>query len=182
MDPSARAEWESLSRETIPELFYEAALAFAARQEAAQRLETALEVYARLVREAEAFPGIQSRAQARLDAIEGRGPGSPRAEFLLRRLAQEASEPTALFAMGAAGAAFRLTRLAALSRLSAAPAANFLTRGFGARAISGLAGFAVEAPTFTLAGRLAGAALGREQDWSLPVLGRDLASSFLVLG
>lgn len=182
LDSSARAEWQSLSRETIPELFYEAALAFAARQEAAQRLETALEVYARLAREAEAFPGIQRRAQARLDAIEGRGPGAPRAEFLLRCLAQEASEPTALFAMGAAGAAFRVTRLAALSRLSAAPTANFLTRGFGARAISGLTGFAVEAPTFTLAGKLAGTALGREQDWSLPALGRDLASSFLVLG
>ena len=182
MGPAARAEWESIHRGTNPELYFEEVLAFAARQESEQRLELAAEVYAQLLREAGDYPAVLRRARERLDAVEGRGNWAPRAEFLLRRLAQESSEPTALFAMGAAGAAFRVTRLAALSRLSAAPTANFLTRGFGARAISGLAGFAVEAPTFTLAGRLAGTALGREQDWSLRVLGRDLASSFLVLG
>ncbi|MCC6272996.1 MAG: hypothetical protein IT572_05975 [Deltaproteobacteria bacterium] len=182
MGPTARAEWESIQRGTNPELYFEEVLAFGARQELEQRLEIAAEVYSRLLREAGDYPAILRRARERLDAVQGRGNWAPRAEFLLRRLAQEASEPTALFAMGAAGAAFRVTRLAALSRLSAAPGVNFLTRGFGARAISGLAGFTVEAPTFTLAGRLAGTALGREQDWGLRVLGRDLASSFLVLG
>lgn len=178
---TALAELASLGREGDPELFSENLLALARRLEVAGRLDAAVGLYAELAGRTQASP-VQARAQGALDAVLGRGAAGPRAEFLLRRLAHEATEPSALIAMTAAGTVFRLTRLASLGRLAASPHANFLTRGLGARAVSGLAAFTLEAPAFTLGGRLAGAALGRNQDWSAGALGRDLASSYLVLG
>lgn len=182
LDASARAEWVSLQRESDPEIFYEDALAFAARQQAAGRIEVAAGLYGDILQNAASFAHLQNRARRSLDAILGRGEVGVRAELLLRRFAHEASDPSMLFAMAAAGAAFRLTRLATLSRLAASPCVNALTRGFGARVVSGLAGFALEAPTFTFASRFSAEALGREQDWRLSALGRDVASSYLVLG
>ncbi len=173
------AELYELAGERDAALFRESLLSFGARQEQAGRTELAAGVYAALTG---GEGPIGQRAQARLDAVMGRGAFGGRAEFLLRRLAQESCEPTALLAMGAASAAFRLTRLAVLSRLAATPSANFLTRGFGARALASLTGFAVEATVFPMTGRVANEALGRSQDWSLRAVGRDLASSFIVLG
>ena len=178
---SLRHEWDSLARERDPRLLAEGLLNFAVREEQLGRLELAAEVYS-LAAESDLDPSVQSRARTRLDAIFGRGAAGPRAELLLRQLAGQASEPSALLAMGLAGSVFRLTRLAALSRLSGSATANFLTRGFGARTLASLAGFALEAPTFTFAGRLGSEALGRSQDWSASALRRDLASSYLVLG
>ncbi|MCC7345401.1 MAG: hypothetical protein IT573_10720, partial [Deltaproteobacteria bacterium] len=173
-------ELRALARESDPELFCESLLAYGLRRESAGEVEAAARVYARVQEVAPAE--LSRRAARRLDAIVGRGAAGPRAEFLLRRLAGEASDPAALFAMGTAVSVFRLARLASLARLSASPAANLLTRGFGARAAASLAGFALEAPAFTFAGRLANQALGREQDWGQGAVGRDVASSYLVLG
>ncbi|MDL1872497.1 hypothetical protein FBR05_09840, partial [Deltaproteobacteria bacterium PRO3] len=173
-------ELRALARESDPELFFESLLSYGLRRESAGEIEAAARVYARIQ---EAAPEeFSRRAARRLDAMVGRGAAGPRAEFLLRRLAGEASDPAALFAMGTAVTVFRLARLASLARLSASPAANLFTRGFGARAAASLAGFALEAPAFTFAGRLANQALGREQDWGPGAVGRDLASSYLVLG
>ncbi len=177
---AVREELRALEREGDPSLFLEGLLACAARREAAGDLELAAEIYASV---AGAIPGpYQARAQRALDAVVGRGAAGPRAEFLLRRFAEQASDPAALCAMGAAGAVFRLTRVATLGRLAVSPGANLFTRGFGARATASLAGFALEAPAFTLAGRAANAALGRTQEWSGAAWARDFASSYLVLG
>ncbi len=178
---TALAELASLGRETDPELFSQNLLALARRLEAAGRLDAAAGLYAELAGRTQDSP-LRARAQAALDAILGRGAAGPRAEFLLRRLAHEATEPSTLIAMTGAGALYRVTRLATLGRLAASPHANLLTRGLGARALSGFAGYALEAPAFTLGGRLAGEALGRSQDWSAGALSRDIASSYIVLG
>lgn len=177
---AVREELRALERETDPSLFLEGLLACAARREAAGDLELAAEIYSSIA--GTNLGTQQGRAQRALDAIVGRGAAGPRAEFLLRRFAEQASDPAALFAMGAAGAVFRLTRVATLGRLTVSPGANLFTRGFGARATASLAGFVLEAPAFTLAGRAANAALGRTQDWSGEALARDFASSYLVLG
>ncbi len=183
---TAREELRALGRESDPALFFEGLLGCAARRQAAGDLALAVELYATVARHAAAGAGpVQAlgiRAQASLDAILGRGASGPRAEFLLRHFAEQASDPAAIFAMGAAGAVFRLTRVAALGRLAVSPGANLFTRGFGARATASLAGFALEAPAFTLAGRAANAALGRPQDWGGEALAREFASSYLVLG
>lgn len=173
-------ELRALAREPDPELFFEALLAYGLRRESAGQIEAAGRVYSRVQ---EAAPAeLSRRAARRLDAMVGRGAAGPRAEFLLRRLAAEASDPAALFAMGTAVTVFRMARLASLARLSASPTAHLFTRGFGARAAASLAGFALEAPAFAFAGRLANQTLGREQDWGTVAVGRDLASSYLVLG
>ncbi len=127
-------------------------------------------------------PSIRKQAQQRLDAIAGVGSTGGRAEFLLERLAQESLEPTTLFGLGAASAAFRLTRVATLSRLLASPAVHLWSRGRGAQVIAGLAGFGVEAAVFPLATRAGALALGRDLDWSGAQVGRELASSIIVLG
>lgn len=178
---AAFAELDSLSREGDPQSFFESLLAFGRRCAVEGRLDLALAVYG-LLREGTGFPGIESRAAEQLQAIQGMGAAGPRAEFLLRRLAQEASDPTLILSMGLAGAAYRVSRLSLLGRLAASPAANAFTRGFGARATAGLGAFLVEASTFTLAGHGLNEAVGRPQDWSPQGLGRSWAAGALTLG
>ncbi|MFO1463057.1 MAG: hypothetical protein U1F66_04720 [bacterium] len=179
-DAGARAELNSLAAEGDAQLLGEGLLNFAQRQERDGRLELAMEAYQAV----QTLPveALRRRAQQGLDAIQGRGDFGPRAEFLLRNLAQQASEPSALLAMGVAGTAFRVTRLATLSWLAGAGEAGLATRLLGAGRIATLAGFAVEAPAFSLAARLGNEALGRPQDWGARALGRDLLSSYFVLG
>jgi len=175
------AELESLSKEGDPALFFEGLFHFGTEQEARGRLDDAAQVYRRVL-EAQPEESIAARVQRRLDALLGRGPVGPRAEFLLRRLAQEAADPVTLFGMAAAGAVFRMTRLAVASRLAASPLNNFLTRGFGARALASLAAFGLESPAFVLADHLGASVLGRDRAWNGRKLGQELASSYLLLG
>ncbi|MFO1463055.1 MAG: hypothetical protein U1F66_04710 [bacterium] len=178
--PALRRELAVLAAESDPQLYAEGLLNLAQRLEAGEHPEAAPELYQALLESP--VPGISARARTRLDALLGRGAVGPRLEFLLRRLTQAATEPSALFAMGAAGAVFRMTRLWALSRLVSAGETGLMTRLLGPGRIASLAGFAAEAPAFTLANRLGHAALGRSQDWGGSALAREFASSFLVLG
>ncbi|HKX13308.1 MAG TPA: hypothetical protein VJP40_09160, partial [bacterium] len=180
---SAGRELASLARERDPELFAQGLLSLAGRQANHGNLELAGRLYNALHQGGEALPAaLRNLAHRRFEALQGRGEIGDVAESMVGRFAHEATEPTALLAMGVAGAAFKVTRLAALGRLAATPTANFLTRGFGARALASVTGFGVEAAVFPLAGRLANEGLGRHQDWSRQAMGRDLASSFLFLG
>jgi len=190
--PAQTRQLDALSRETDPEILYRDLVNFGRQLEAAQP-ELAAELYSAVLQETPAVGAVppltgdkrerplRTRAQEDLDAILGRGAVGPRAEVLLRRLTREALEPSAIFAMGAAGAVFRITRLITLRGLLNLPA-GLLTRGPGVRGAAALAGFGLEAPAFTLAARLGNEALGRPQDWSRAALGRDFASSYLVLG
>ncbi len=178
---AAFAELEALSRERDPQSYFESLLAFGRRCGTEGRLDLAASVFG-LLREGTGFPLIESRATAEWQAIQGVGAAGPRAEFLLRRLAQEASDPTLILSMGVAGAAYRVSRLGLLSRLAASPTANVLTRGFGARAASSFGAFLIEASAFTFAGHGLNQAVGRPQDWSPHGLGRSWAAGALTLG
>jgi len=178
---SAAAEWTSLASESDPQLRAEGLLSLGARQENEGNFGAAAAVYASIA-DLPDTSSLQERARERLAVLQGGGSLGGRSEWLLRRLASEAADPSMLFAMGLAGTCFRLTRLGVLSRLAASPSANLFTRGLGARAVAGLAAFAFEAPTFSLSARLFHEATGREQDWSARALARDLASSYLTLG
>lgn len=181
-------ELQSLAQERNPDLFFESLLQLGQRLERATRLEAAARLYhgiasaSSAAEQAQPCAALQARARARLAAMQGDSHGSERAEYLLRSLTSQATDPVGIFAMGVAGAAFRITRLAMLPSLVAAPRAGLLTRLLGASPLASLMGFAVEAPAFTIASRLGNEALGRRQDWSQAALGHDLASSFLVLG
>ncbi len=174
------AELESLASEPNRRMAGEGLLLFGRRLENADRLDSASEVYASVATLGE--ESLAERGRQRIEAMLGQGSTGLRVEFLLRRLAGHACEPTTLLALGTAGALFRATRLATLSRLVASPTSNLLTRGFGAQALASTAGFAVEGSAFTFTGRLGSEALGRSQDWSPTAVAGDLASSYLVLG
>ncbi|MCE9625407.1 MAG: hypothetical protein K8R69_08160 [Deltaproteobacteria bacterium] len=169
---AARAELQAIASEPDPELLTRQLLVFGMEQEGLGRPDLAAHVYAALPSE---------RGRQRIQALQGGGKFGQRAEFLLRHLTQDATDPATILAMAAAGSIFSLTRLATLGGLLQKPA-SWMTRGFGARALASLVGFAVEAPTFTLIGKLGAASLGRPQDWSGAAWGRDLAPSYLVLG
>lgn len=177
----ALAELRSLSQENDPQLFFEAMLSFARRCELQNRSDLALATY-QLLREGTGHPEVERRAASGVSAIQGGGATGPRAEFLLRHLAGEATDPAMILSMGLAGAAFRLTRLGLLSRLATSPGAGALTRGLGARITANLGGFLVESTTFTLAGRGLNEALGRPQNWDLGALSRDWAAGSISLG
>lgn len=166
-------------------MYQEGLLALGARLEADHLLAAAGHLYNEIAHsdaEHGAAAGLRARAQTRLDALTGVGSSAYRTEFLLRRIARETMEPTTLVGMTAASAAYRLTRLAFLSRLVGSPAGGLLTRGFGARATASLMAFGVEATVFPMASRGAAAAFGRDLDWSLGTVGREIAGSFLLLG
>ncbi|MCC7344481.1 MAG: hypothetical protein IT573_06040, partial [Deltaproteobacteria bacterium] len=181
LSPSVRMELNGLAAESDAGLFYEGLLGLAGREERNDRLEFASALYSAVAEAAPSSP-LQQRAQARLDAIVGRGAIGNRAEFLLRRLARDASHPSMLVGMAGAQAVFGLSRMAILSRLAASPTTNFFTRGFGARALASTGAFMLEAPSFVAFTRGANAALGQEQDWRLATLGREVAGSFITLG
>lgn len=180
-EPELR-EAQALRAESDPGLLAAGLASLAGRLERsgdAARISFALQLY----QIAAGHEGAEGRlARERLAVLQGGGSTGARAEFLLRGLARQASDPALLFGMGLASGVFSLTRAMTLSRLLAAPITSALTRGFGARALASVAGFAVEAPAFTLGTRLGAEALGRGQDWGRAALGRDVASSYLVLG
>ncbi|MFO1462851.1 MAG: hypothetical protein U1F66_03675 [bacterium] len=183
-EASALAEYRSIQRESDPELRGEALLSLAIRQEQNGNLLGAAELYQGIASgdAGEVSAGLRRRAAERRDALAGTGSFGLRAEFLARRLAQEATDPSALLGMAVAGGVFRLTRLATLQALVGGTGTGVFSRGLAARAVAGFAGFALEAPAFALSSRGLREALGRPQDWSGGALGRDLVSAYLVLG
>ncbi len=180
LDPADFRSLESLRVESDPALLYEGLLHLGIHFEQADRLEVAATIFSGLSERP--LGTVSQRARAHLDAIQGRGSLGARAEFLLRRLSREASDPAMLVGMAGAQAIFSIARAALLSRLAASPTANFLTRGFGARALASVGAFSLEAPSFVAFTRVANAALGREQDWSGTALRREIAGSYLTLG
>lgn len=183
-----RAELESLARETDPRLFFEGLLGLGMRREAAGDLEMAAEIYAavagaRDVGGAHHVEPLQTRAQRQLDAILGRGAAGPRFEFLARRFAREASDPTMLLAMTAGSAVFTLSRASILSRLLASPTRNFFTQGLGARALASGGAFLLEVPAFWATGKgLRELAAPGSQSWDLATNFHELAGAGLTLG
>ncbi len=184
---AALAELGALAREGDASLFAAGVLNLARRLEAEDRLEAAAELYAVVAGAVSPLTGdkqerpLRGHAQRHLDALQGKGAFGPRAEFLLRRLAKDATHPSSILAMGAAGLAFRLTRAATLSRLALSPA-GFFTRGLGLRAGGALAGFGVETLAFTAVGKGGAALLGEPVDLSPQAWARDGAAGALTLG
>ena len=139
LTPTQARALSSLAHEGDTELFGESLLDVARRVQRSDNPEAAALIYRWFEsEECPSLPQVQARARRELDAIEGRGEGGARAEFLIGRFFQEASNPASIFAMGAAGALFRVTRLASLARLTAGSEGGLFTGGFGARAASSL--------------------------------------------
>ncbi len=177
----------AISRETDGQLFAEALLQWAQREEGANRIPAAGLVYQFLSqRDAGgefllpgASEGLRSRATERLDAIQGRGAIGNRVEFLGRRLAQEASDPVMIAGMATGSLVFSTARTAFLSRLLATPGRSAVA----ARALASTGAFALEVPAFwaTTKGLHEAIAPG-SQAWDLRSNIREISGLALTLG
>lgn len=176
---SESAELRALAGERDPELFYEALLSYAGRLQRQGALTQSQAIFETIAENAE--PSQASRARSRFQALQGSGDVGARAEILFGRFLQEATEPSALFAMAGAGAIYRFSRFALLSRLAASPVAA-ISRGWGARALASGMAFSAEATSFPLLVRAGHVAQGRSLDWSGQQVGGEIVSSFLALG
>ncbi len=125
---------------------------------------------------------IRLRAQAELDAILGKGNAGLRAEFLVSRFSHDVTDHRMIVPMIAGSAAFSLVRTATLARLAGASARTWYQTGLGARAVSGLAGFAVEVPVFSMSSRGLMQLGGEAISWDSTSVGKDLAGATLTLG
>jgi len=177
---SALQELASLGRETDRPLYFESLHHLARSLRDQDHLEAAQATLAFLAESGSADSALAGRARADLDAILGRGAFGARFEFLARRFAREAANPSMLVGMTAASAVFQVARLGILARLTASPTANFLTRGLGARTLASLGAFALEAPTFALAGRGVRSVL--EGGSNPSSLTQEILGSYLTLG
>jgi len=173
MSPSLNIQMRKLAEETDPEIFGRELFSLAIREERRGDAELSAKLLAWLAESGEG----EARRQARdhLDAALGKGGFGRRAEHLLDGFAKEASDPATLAAMAAGGIVYRGARAATIARL--AGRAGFFGRGGGLRFAGGLIGFAAEAPAFTAVGRLS-----RGTAWNEAGLGKELLSSYLVLG
>lgn len=118
---------------------------------------------------------VREKARERLGLLEGQGAFGQRFEHLLRGFARDASDPAMLLAMGIGGGVYKATKLATMSRLVGS--SGYLGRGMGMKLAGGMAGYALEAPVFTVVGRW-----GRGEKLLGPGLKEELLSSYLVLG
>lgn len=173
VSPSLKIHLQNLAGETDPEIFGRELFSLAIREERHGDAELSAKLLAWLAENGEG----EARRQARdhLDATFGKGGFGRRAEHLLDAFAKEASDPATLAAMAAGGIVYRGARAATIGRL--AGRAGVFGRGGGLRFAGGLIGFAAEAPTFTVVGRLS-----RGRAWNEAGLGKELLSSYLVLG
>lgn len=182
-------ELRSLEKENDPGLFLEGLVHWGQRLEASGHLEAAVEVYTRILNSSEhngasTLEARSSRQQAknRLDAILGAGDVGARSEFLLRRFCHEATDPATLISMAIGSAAFRFTRLAVLGHLRSLPAMGLLSRGQLPHIAASLAGFALEAPAFTLSAHGLRRFFGETSSSGGGSLSQEVLSSYLVLG
>lgn len=187
ISPAALQEIFSISRESDPALFAEALYQWAQRQESEDRLESAGLIYSAFAQRAEggaflvsgADASLRARAASRLDAILGRGAVGPRAEFLLRRFAREASNPVMIAGMATGSLVFSTARTALLSRFLASPTRSLI----GARALASTGAFLAEVPAFWLTTKGLNEALAPgSQRWDLATNARELAGLGLTLG
>ena len=187
MPAAAFEEMLSLAEEGDPQLFAEGLFAWARRQEVADRLELAGGVYAAFAARdsagaymlAGSSEALRIQAAQRIDAILGRGALGPRAEFLLRRFAREASNPVMIAGMATGSLVFSTTRTALLSRFLASPSRSVL----GARLASSSLAFLAEVPAFWVTTKgLQEAIAPGSQRWDLATNARELAGLGLTLG
>ncbi|HEX5034897.1 MAG TPA: hypothetical protein VFW62_10475, partial [bacterium] len=172
-------ELRSLAAETDPELYFAGLNHLACRLASRDRFVEAGELWSFVAEQgASSAPALAQRARAELEVLSGGGSFGRRVEFLAQRFVGEATSPAALAGMTAAGLAYNVGRSALLGRLLASEAGLF-TRGWGARGLAGLGGFAIEAPAFTLTTRALHAAAGHDSPNSW---GHDLSASYLTLG
>ncbi|MDL1871080.1 hypothetical protein FBR05_02625 [Deltaproteobacteria bacterium PRO3] len=172
------AELRALGEENHEEIFWRDLLGFAGRLEAAEKLDAAAAVLATAVGAVREGP-LQTFAQNRLDAIQGKGAIGGRAEFLLGRFTRDATDSKVILPMMAGSFVYGAVRAAALGRLAATTRGAWYAQGLAARLTASSLAFAAEVPTFALSARALRQAGGTAEG---PSLKQELGSAALTLG
>ncbi len=181
LNPQFQTELEDLTREPIPEIYYQGLLSFSQRLQDQGKPEAAAEIYANLV-QSPLSPEIQQRAGQRLDALLGKGSVGPRAEVLLRDFSAAATNYRLIVPMLAGSAVYQVARASVLSRLIAGPGVGWWTRGLGARLTASTVGMGFEVPVFSLGSRGLMALGGETIPWDGVSVGKDLLGATITLG
>lgn len=171
-------EIQSLSQERDP-LFF-----FRGLQEISRRLEDEgrLPAAARLLQFLAAHSSVSQVAEtsrSRLEAMQGTGPFSIRAELFLNRLSDEAGNPAVIAGFGLASVLYRISRLGMMAQFLARPT-SFWTRGIMAEATSGAFGLLLEAPAFVVGNKGAEQLLGLKPDWSAAAFRHEIPYAYLT--
>ncbi|KAB2842982.1 ATP-grasp domain-containing protein, partial [bacterium] len=181
--PARLGEILALSEESDPRFFWEGVHRLALHQSQSGQLGVAGALFGMIAQGGEEVPAdIRQKAQGEWDAMLGKGHAGRRIEFLQRQFVKQATDAKMIAPMILGSAVFQLTRTAALGRLAASAEAGWATRGFGARFLSGMAGFAAEVPTFALGSRALISATDGGVSWDGASVGRDLLGATLTLG
>ncbi len=141
----------SISEEPNPAMFWASALQLGVRLKQDHQLDQAGGVLA-VVSKQGATDSLRNQATAEMDSILGKGSGGMRAEFLLSRLAKDATSAEMIVPMVGASFVGHMVGAASLGRLARLGEAWY-SRGFGVRFLAGSAAYAAEFPAFALAGR-----------------------------
>ncbi|MCE9625132.1 MAG: PadR family transcriptional regulator [Deltaproteobacteria bacterium] len=171
----------ALAQERDPQLFGEGLLQIGAQLEEQEKLEWALKLYGTLS-QIPAFAEVRERAQKRLDAVTGKGGFGARAEFLLKRLTKDATDPKTIVPMLAGTAVAGLVKTAALAKFAGMSGEAWYARGFGAKAAANLLAYGAEVPVFALSGRGLRQIGRTENSNPEPGVGQELAGAAITLG
>lgn len=180
LSESQRLQLSALAKESDESLFFQGLLDIAGALEVGDRLDLAATLYSATAQLASPRT-LKRDAEARLNAMIGKGPVGNRAEFLLRRFTRDASDPKVIVPMLAGTAVYSLARSAALGRLTLGARGAWYSQGLGARLVASSMGFALEVPTFALSSR-ALRQIGTDGKTPQPGLDHELASAAITLG
>lgn len=182
-----RASWEALGSESDPAVFWAGVLNLTKNLERCGHSSAAWAVHQYAAEATAASPELavlhRSFSEHRT-ALAGRGPlNATRLEFMGRRFAVQATDPSMLGAFAAATGLSQTVRTAGLASLAMRGGSAFWTQGLGARALAETLAFAAEVPAFVAAARgldawIGGSAPAAEgQSWS-----EALAGAAIFLG
>lgn len=180
IDASLMQRWSQalshLGRETDLETFESGLLQFAIQCQSEGH-----DAQAALVFQYLSAPGTGEKtrkaADQELQALNGRGPAGSRSEVLLRHFVSEAISAKNIVPMLAGSIVGQVAKSWAFARLTHAAPVGLLSRGMGAKVLSGAFGMACEIPAFALSERLLAPKATVGHGWDA-----DLAGGVLSLG
>lgn len=182
------SEAQSLAQESDTGLLFEGIANFARRIQQSGDVESSAFLLNALLEvshqhSTQSLPGAQiARIQAELDAILGRGRFAPRAEFLMQRFAQQATDLRTIIPMMAGSMVGQIAKTWILGTMASSASRAWYTVGWGAKVFSNLFALGVETPAFALSSRALLELSGESPDWNSSAVAHDLASTAITLG
>lgn len=167
----------SLSRETDAQIFYDDLYRLARDAESQGSVAQSFALYQGLVDFPQTPAAIRSRAQTRLNVLQGSGPLADRIERWGGQLLEMATDPAMIVGMGIDGLAFRGGRLMSLRGLMGTGLPTLVNRPLAL-----LGGLGAESLAFTVTTKGVRSLMGHREDWGPQALRHDFLSTGILLG